>query len=140
MSSVLFTIPLLLIFICPSFGEEIVDPFVNPYKKIIELDKNPTKKKKNIEKVFEKFNLFKTELNINPEEVFLEGVVRINGTYRAILRDWKGRVYTVFEGEAISPDTKVFKIRFNKVILVKYSKLNGKLKRKFLVLKLEEEK
>ncbi|MEO2069474.1 MAG: hypothetical protein ABGX27_08235 [Desulfurobacteriaceae bacterium] len=130
----LFIVSIFLVFINGSANAGVeVDPFVNPYKKLIELDKNYKKKEK--KDVVEKVSIFKTSLNLDPDNIFVEGVIRAASGYKVVVKSWDGSIYTLSKGTAISPDTKLVRVSFNKVVFIKFFKLNGRMKRKFIVWK-----
>ncbi len=116
-----------------------VDPFVFPFF----LKEFPDKKK---EKKFEvkEVLLFKPVIPYPLSEMIIDGIVgrdQKNGLeyYLVVTEKETGRVFVLKEGDAVSPNEKIVKITPGFVRIEQYVKVNGKISKKTVVLKVDSE-
>jgi type II secretory pathway component PulC len=123
-----------------SLAEGYVDPFVNPvYLKEKQLEKLQEIKKEQ-KKTPTQVKLFEPKLPKPLRSLSIQGTIESKGKRVLVVIDPEtGETFFLREGDPVSPDTKIVKITQNKVILVKFYRLKGKLKKKTLTLNVDTE-
>ena len=118
---------------------ELVDPFVNPVKRMIQaaLLKAKEESKAKSAKV-KTVSLFKPAIPKPFQSMSLQGIIVKDGTPYLVLMDPEtGQVFFLKEGDAVSADTKIVSITGNEIILEKYYKYRGALRKKRLKVKVD---
>ena len=120
---------------------KIVDPFINPIEKMkqsafMKKKKGQGKKIKKVSKV----NLFKSKIPRPLSSMNIQGIIMINKVPYIVLMDPKtGQVFLLKEGDAVASDTKIVSISGNEIILEKYSRYKGVLRKKKFKMKVNLE-
>jgi len=118
-----------------SYSTEINDPFINPLEKSLSNKENVAIKKEK-----KAVNLYIPAIDKSFDELKIEGIIGAGGKKYLVVKDPEiGKIYMLKEGDAVSPDTKIEKISYDEIILVKYYKEGKELKKQILRLKVEKE-
>lgn len=118
-----------------SHSTEISDPFVNPLEKSLSKKENVAIKKEE-----DVINLYIPIIDKSFDELRIEGIIGVGGKNFLVVKDPEiEKVYMLKEGDAVSPDTKIEKISYDEVILVKYYKEGKELKKRVIRLKVDKE-
>jgi len=117
------------------------DPFLDPIKVTVKrrLELMAQKQKALLDKPVT-VNMFKPVIPEALDHYNIEGIAGYNGRYYLVISDPVTReIFLLKEGDAVSLDTVIEKITFDKVILLKYTLYGGKLKKETVTLKVDTE-